>query len=453
MKHIRKKQRLNRWIAGSAGAAALVSLPSHALAQSADAIVSKLVQKGILTQQEGDELKKDAEKDFSKDFLSHAGMPAWTKSVAFSGDLRLRLEDQMYEDSLKKPDRLRYRYRLRYGGVWTAEDWVTVGFRVGSGDFRTALGDGNPVTNNQNATHAASKKPLYIDAAYVTLKPPGWDWISVTAGKMNNQIFQPAFIAPMVYDPDITPEGAIEQFNFKFGDHKEYSVFANVSELILDELSGNKRDVYAYDAQAGFSAGLLGDPKDPALKLTLAGGYFGTQNLTQMPVTDTSGNTGNSVAGGNYLGEFQVVYGRGEASWRFCDQPFLGTPAMLTLSGEFDKNLNDAYQFPGDDQTTAWTAQVMFGKAAKKGQWQIAYQYRRVEANAVFDSLTDDDFGGGTDRKGHVVKAFYNIRDWWSLDAAVFVTEKITGRTVPHSNPGLEGQTQTHIYFDTMFKF
>jgi hypothetical protein len=449
MKHIRKKQQLNRWIVGGAGAATLLSLPSHALAQSADAIVNKLVQKGVLTQQEGEDLKKESEKDFSKDFLAHSGMPAWTKSVTFSGDLRLRLEDQIYEDSLNKPDRLRYRYRLRYGGVWSAQDWVTVGFRLGSGDFRTALGDGSPVTNNQNETHAASKKPLYIDAAYVTLKPPGWDWISVTAGKMNNQMFQPAFTAPIVYDPDITPEGAIEQLNFKFGDNKQYSLFANGSELVLDELSGNKRDVYAYDAQAGFSAGLLGDPKDPALKLTLAGGYFGTQNLTQMPVADTSGNTGNSVNGANYLGDYQVIYGRGEAAWRVCDQPFLGTPAIVTLSGEYDKNLNDAFH----GQTTAWTTQIMFGKAAKKGQWQIAYQYRHVEADSVFDSLTDDDFGGGTDRKGHVVKAFYNIRDWWSLDAAAFITEKISDRTGAHTQPGLNGQTQTHIYFDTMFKF
>jgi hypothetical protein len=454
MKHIRKKQQINRWIAGGAGAtAALLALPSHASAQSSDAIINKLVEKGVLTQNEAADLKKDSEKDFTKSFFAHSGMPAWTKSVTFSGDLRLRLDDQMFEDSLDKPNRLRYRYRLRYGGVWAAQDWVTVGFRLGSGDFRSALSDGNPNSNNQTATHAFSKKPLYVDAAYVTLKPPGQDWISVTAGKMNNQMFQPAFTSPIVYDPDLTPEGAIEQLNFKFGDSKQYSLFANVSELVLDELSSNKRDVYMYDGQAGFSAGLLGDPKDPALKLTLAGGYFGTQNLTDMPVADNSGNVGNSVSGANYLGDFQVVYGRGEAAWRICDQPFLGTPAIITVSGEYDKNLNDAYQFAGDDQTTAWTGQIMFGKASKKGQWQIAYQYRRVEANSVFDSLTDDDFGGGTDRKGHVIKAFYNIRDWWSVDAAAFITEKITGRTGAHTQAGLEGQTQTHLYFDTVFKF
>src|SRR5678815_321484 len=107
-----------RYIAKAMGAALLIAASWRASAQSADAIVNKLVQKGVLTQQEGDDLKKDAEKDFSKDFLSHSGMPAWTKSVAFNGDLSLRLEDQLYENSLDKPDRLRYRYRLRYGGIW-----------------------------------------------------------------------------------------------------------------------------------------------------------------------------------------------------------------------------------------------------------------------------------------------------------------------------------------------
>ena len=434
-------------------AAVLIAASWRASGQSADAIVNKLVQKGVLTQQEADDLRKEADKDFAKSFAARSGMPAWTKNVTFSGDLRLRLDDAMFEDSQGKPDRLRFRYRLRYGGVWAAQDWATIGFRLGSGDFRSALGDGNPNSNNQTMTHAFSKKPLYIDAAYVTLKPPGQDFFSMTAGKMNNLMWQPGFMAPIVYDPDLTPEGAVEQLNFKFGENKQYSVFANAAEMVLDELSGDKNDVYMYDGQIGFTGNFLGDPKTPALKMTLAGGYFQTQNLKHMPVSDNSGNLGNSVSGANYLGDFQVIYGRGEGAWRFCDKPFLGTPALLTLSGEIDKNVNDDFNIPGDKQTTAYTGQLMFGQAAKKGQWQIAYQYRHVEADSVFDSLTDDDFGGGTDRQGHVVKGLYNVRDWWSLGFAVYLTEKISDRTGAHSNPGLNGQTQTRLFVDTMFKF
>jgi hypothetical protein len=446
-----KKQRYH--IAKAMGAAVLIAASWRASGQSADAIVNKLVQKGVLTQQEADDLRKEADKDFAKSFAARSGMPAWTKNVTFSGDFRLRLDDAMFEDSLDKADRLRFRYRLRYGGVWTAQDWATIGFRLGSGDFRSALGDGNPNSNNQTETHAFSKKPLYIDAAYVTLKPPGQDWISVTGGKMNNLIWQPGFISPIVYDPDLTPEGAVEQLNFKFGDNKQFSVFANVGEFVLDELSGDKNDVYMYDGQLGFIGNFLGDAKSPALKVTLAGGYFQTQNLKHMPVADDSGNTGNSVSGANYRDDFQVIYGRGETAWRICDHPFLGTPALLTLSGEVDKNINDGFNIPGDEQTTAYTAQIMFGQAAKKGQWQIAYQYRHVEADAVFDSLTDDDFGGGTDRQGHVVKGAYNVRDWWSLGFAVYLTEKISDRTGSHTQSGLNGENQTRLFVDTMFKF
>ena len=434
-------------------AALLIAASWRASGQSSDAIVNKLVQKGILTQQEADDLRKEADQDFAKSFAAHSGMPAWTKSVTFSGDLRLRLDDQMFENALNKPDRLRFRYRLRYGGVWTAQDWATIGFRLGSGDFRTALGDGNPNSNNQTMTHAFSKKPLYVDAAYVTLKPPGQDFFSVTGGKMNILMWQPSLISPIVYDPDLTPEGAVEQLNFKFGKNKQYSIFANVSEMVLDELSGDKNDVYMYDGQVGFSGGFLGDAKSPRLKLTVAGGYFQTQNLNKMPTSDSSGNLGNSVNGANYLANYQVIYGRGEAAFRVCDKPFLGTPAVLTLGGEYDQNINDAFNFPGDKQTTAYTAQLAFGAATKKGNWQIAYQYRHVEADSVFDSLTDDDFGGGTDREGHVVKGLYNVRDWWTLDFVVYLDEKISDRTGPHSNPGLNGEFQTRLFVDTMFKF
>jgi hypothetical protein len=381
-------------------------------------------------------------------------MPAWTKNVTFSGDLRLRFDDIMYENSLNKPDRERFRYRLRYGGVWTAQDWATIGFRVGSGDFRTSLGDGNPNSNNQTMTHAFSKKPLYIDAAYVTLKPPGQDWISLTGGKMNILMWQPMFISPIFYDPDLTPEGAVEQLNFKFGDNKQYSAFANLSQMVVDEFSASARDAYLFDNQFGFTGNFMGDGKSAPLKATVLGGYFATENINNMPTADGSGNVGNSVNGANYLANFQDVYGGAEVVWKVCDQPFLGTPALLTLSGQYTKNLNDAFDnLPGGKQTTAYSGQVMFGQAAKKGQWQLAYQYRHVEADSVFDSLTDDDFGSGTDREGHVVKGIYNIRDWWSVDFAVYLTTKISDRTGPHTQPGLNGQYQTHLYVDTMFKF
>src|SRR3982751_5825177 len=111
IKPMMKKPRYH--IAKAMAAAVLIASSWRASGQSADAIVNKLVQKGVLTQQEADDLRKEADKDFAKSFSARSGMPAWTKNITFSGDFRLRLDDQMFEDSLDKADRLRFRYRLR----------------------------------------------------------------------------------------------------------------------------------------------------------------------------------------------------------------------------------------------------------------------------------------------------------------------------------------------------
>jgi Putative porin len=431
---------------------ALAMSGAAASAQSSDALLDKLIEKGVLTSAEAEAIRQEVNQPAKKDSKPKSGTAGWITNVVFSGDFRLRVDQLWPETSLTSPERLRFRMRLRFGAVWQATDWATIGARLGSGDARSSGDDGNPNSNNQTFTHFFSKKPLYLDAAYVTLRPPEADWISLTGGKMNKLIWEPAFNSPTIYDPDLTPEGAVEQLQFKFGPSGAFQAFANAGEFVLDELSGSTRDAYLFDAQAGITANLFGEPKSPALKTTLAGGYLLTQNLQGIPVADGSGNKGNLSNGTNYIANFNVVYGRGEVAWKICSQPFLGTPARLTFSGEYDRNLEQAYKSAGD-QTTAWGAQIMFGQAAKKGQWQVAYQYKHVEADAVLDSLTDDDFGG-TDRKGHVIKAAYNIRDWWQLGTTAFITQKISDRANSgHNQVGFNGENQVRLFVDTLFKF
>ena len=448
-----KKHKLKRMLVAGGAAAMACAGSGQALAQSTDALLNKLVEKGILSTQEAKDLKDESTKSFNAAYAAKSGTSSWINNVKFTGDFRLRMDSLWPEAGLNAADRLRFRMRLRYGGIWDAADWATLGVRLGTGDARSSGGDANPNSNNQTFTHFFSKKPLYLDAAYVTIHPPGADWVSVTGGKMNKILFEPGFNSPVVYDPDLTPEGAVEQFNYKFGAHDDFRAFANLGEFVLNELSSSSHDAYLFDGQAGVTANLLGDAKSPRLKATLAGGYLTTVNLGGIPIADGSGNRGNSSAGGSsFLANFQVGYGRAEVAWKAADEAFLGTPAMVTLGGEYDKNLNDTYKANGD-QTTAWTAQIMFGQLAKRGQWTVAYQYKYVEADAVLDSLSDDDFGG-TDRQGHVFKAFYNVRDWWSLGATAFITEKISDRpNSGHNQIGFNDQNQVRLFVDAMFKF
>lgn len=494
-----KRMRTKRWrrlLLGMGAAAALSGVGAQA--QSSDTILDLLLRKGIITDREAKELKEQADADAARAMdraIKHKA-PSWIEKINWAGDLRLRAEHFSFEESRNVADRTRYRYRLRYGGVWNATDWATIGLRLASGE-------GDPVSTNTTFTDTFKKKPITIDLAYVTLTPPMMqteDWsVKLTGGKMSNPIWQPNLNSPLVYDGDVTPEGLGEQVAWKFGDGNRHTLFANLGQFALKEFGSDSNDIYLLDSQIGAELRFGADSKKPVLKTTVAGGFFNTSNLRNMALTTggtgaTSSNVADSPNRGNatrftvpagstasvfFADDYQVAYGRGELVWQPTQNKFLGAPVMLTLSGEYVSNINSAFNsvtlptggtpsvpvletFDGD--TDGWTVQLAFGEAKKRGEWQVAYQYKHLGADAVWDAITDSDWGeGGTDRMGHVVKAGYNVRDWWQLSIGVFVTEKISdrpnslpaawGSNANHNTRGMNGEEQLRFQIDSSFRF
>src|SRR5687768_8497327 len=87
-------------------------------AQSSDALLNKLVQKGLLTKEEADDLKKETDAGFDKAYRARTGLPDWLTSLKFSGDVRGRVEGFWTENDAAAAeqfnnDRWRLRYRLR----------------------------------------------------------------------------------------------------------------------------------------------------------------------------------------------------------------------------------------------------------------------------------------------------------------------------------------------------
>ncbi|MCX7887808.1 MAG: putative porin [Verrucomicrobiae bacterium] len=440
----------------------------HTCGQGADAILDLLVRKGIITQREANDVREQLDMQMAQavEVYGKGKFATWLDAVKFSGDLRLRIDDIMPEDSLRQPDRLRFRYRLRLGLEYQFPDWLTVNLRLASGD-------GDPVSTNQSFTDTFRKKPITIDLVSATIQPPGWDWIKLIGGKMENPIWQPRFNSPMIYDFDVTPEGIAEVLQFTFGPKGQYRIFGNFGQFVLDEISANSRDPALFDLQGGIELGFGGDlPRRPRLKITAAGGYMFTHNVNNTgytPFIDSPnrGNaTGTGISTNTPLADFNVVYGRLDVAWLVSERPFFGTTPLLTLSGEVDKNIKNAYktlagssQTIDPDQTFGWTVQLAFGEARRKGEWQIAYQYKYLPADVTFDSLTDSDWGaGGTDRQGHAIRGMYNIRDWWQIGITAFLTSKISDRpNTGHNTIGAigpnHGQEMLRILVDTSFRF
>src|SRR4029077_3125212 len=83
-----------KWVVLTALAASLTS----AWAQSSDALIDKLVDKGILTVKEANELREEADKNFTTAYSVKSGMPDWVQALKFSGDFRGRFEG-IYTDA------------------------------------------------------------------------------------------------------------------------------------------------------------------------------------------------------------------------------------------------------------------------------------------------------------------------------------------------------------------
>src|ERR1700686_3013044 len=79
-------------------AAAATLFTMNAAAQSADALIDKLVEKGILTVKEGNELREETEKNFNQAYSVKTGLPEWVTALKFSGDFRGRFEENNAEN-------------------------------------------------------------------------------------------------------------------------------------------------------------------------------------------------------------------------------------------------------------------------------------------------------------------------------------------------------------------
>src|ERR1700761_9364166 len=69
-------------------AATLALAATSSQAQSSDALIDKLVDKGILTTKEAQEMRQDADNDFKTALSAKTGMPDWVNSYNLNSSVR-----------------------------------------------------------------------------------------------------------------------------------------------------------------------------------------------------------------------------------------------------------------------------------------------------------------------------------------------------------------------------
>ncbi len=317
---------------------------------------------------------------------------SWAERVAWKGDYRFRFEEIHQED---RDDRERYRIRARPALIAKLHNNTEVGFGL-------ATGSQDPVSANQTLGDGGTSKEINLDLAYA--KWTGLEGFSIVGGKFVNPYYT-VEKSQMIFDSDFRPEGiAATWANDRF--------FSDVTFAFIDSDSSNtgKNNYGVWSGQVGtvltpFESG----------KLTLSAGYI------DAPVKGQP-----AIFNDNFFGNSFVVV-EGVDVYEY-DYSLLTSSIALGVSA-FDLPLSFYVDYvenqDANDLETGYLAGWKLGNAKKEGEWQVQYQYQKLEANATLGVVTNSNFaGGGTDGKGSLLTAKYAIDDQWYVAGAYFFDNK-----------------------------
>jgi polyhydroxyalkanoate synthesis regulator phasin len=396
---------------------------SPVVAQDAGALIDLLVKKGIVTDQEAENIRADLTRDFAAN--TSAGKLNLSSSISefkLSGDLRMRhqIETQAPSVATGSPtvtnERTRERFRFRLNGDVLLQKGWGAGFALETGQ---AADSGNQTFQGNNDDYG-----IFLARAYVSYQP-NLNWAFVL-GKQKN----PLYTTELRWDADINPQGASEIYKAFIGPKDTFEIRAlqNIMEDRTERTPGPAgRDAWLFEQQAVYTH------------------WFGK---------DSIGNVPNSLI----LAPGFSKYNASGIDLATNENPFNGSVRYLTLAtfagevnwanvaGEgtaFKLYWDSAYNFESENRVSkiyglslsrwskdpyAWVAGVGYAKGLGKvqGDYSVKLDYRKVGLGSSDVNTNDSDWGfGKLSQKGWKLATSYNITDFTTFNATYFYTKAI----------------------------
>jgi hypothetical protein len=355
-----------------------------------DLLLEKLVEKGVLTGAEAQQVKIETQEQVKKEIAqgSYSSLPQWVQNTKIKGDLRVRFQNlhQKNTGNISKNTTIG-RVRLRLGLESKVNDKLKVGVGI-------ATGSGDPRSTNISFGSYSTKKSIYLDYAYGKYDPA--PWFSLVAGKMllSDVIWEPT---DLVWDTDITPEGVAIAFNKTL--NPKTSVFLKASSMVLMDDASTTSGAMGYYVQPGATYAF-----NDNLSLKGAMTYEFFQTKDQVANSYSKGNntrygtTTSTTVYGNYAYNYAILNPALELTIKEPFKALRLNVENLKFFGEYVNNLSVA------KKNTGFSAGFQFGneKIEKWGDWQVRYIYAMLGNDSVFDMLPDSDrYSGETGIRSH----------------------------------------------------
>jgi len=459
---------------------AIVSFVAPSLstfAQDAGALLDLLVKKKIITDQEAEEVRAELSKQVSETSGGKWKLSSPITEIELYGDARVRYEYRGGRTGDNGPlgtagagvaghddwqERERERYRLRLGLRGTlVDDWffgVRLETSTSPRSTNVTFGDDSGV----NGPFSKNSDAISVGQAYLGYK--GFKDITLTAGRMP----QPLVTTLMVWDADINPEGAAEQwkhtFNLEFGAANSvaasegYSkeggkgivapapsepfklkidVFANFAQFIYDDSNpenplGRRARVSSSAGNATFQTNDLIPTADAFMfawqlgarvtfpnnvyvqaaptmyNYTGDGDTFNIHFQGGSPFVTNAASLAQNQTGINSLLVFDMPW---EVGWKVGELP-------MRLFGDFAVNLEgddraDAAGHPDHHGNNyAYQVGLAIGQLKVKHDWELRGWWQHTDQYALDPNLVDSDiFDSRVGMQGIALQAGYALSD------------------------------------------
>lgn len=383
------------------------------------------------------ELKDEIAKEVKRE-ASAASALDWSKRIRFGGDIRLRYQDDMFDDNnprLGDPsnftefinrniDRDRLVYQARLSANAQVNDQTEVGLRLSTGSEK------NPVSTNNILGDYMNKDTVTFDQAYLKWTPLAD--AAVMPGKLDlwgGRIPNPFIHTDLVWDGDLNFEGVAA--NLETPIQPILKGFLNAGVFPLQEEEWTSHDKWLFGGQLGLQYA----PSN--VTYTLAAAYYYYQHIQgqRNPNTDADGEGPNDYTAPDYQQTGNTVFNINSDIKGASDLPALASdfkeinltgkidvttfdPIHIILLADYVQNIGfdskEVNALAGDPAQGIYVPKENIGymlgltvghpKMEKLWDWQTSLSYKYLEADAVLDAFTDSDFHlGGTNAKGWIL--------------------------------------------------
>jgi hypothetical protein len=387
---------------------------SVALAQDSGPIIDKLVAKGLLTDQEGEDLRAEMLRDFGHTSPGKLDISSAVTKLKITGDARVRYqfdnEQANPEGAAGDKDRNRYRYRVRLGLEAELGPKWTAATRLETASSATSTNADMGNVSSTSAHDNFSKEgqdAVFFGQAYLNYKDTGVldsDTIDVRVGKLPHKFFNPG-VNGFWIDSDINFEGAAEEIVYSDIGLKDSKLSTRAGQFILNNNASN----------AGASGTTSGASVEPSL-LLMGQVEYATKSWKVAPtVVGFSAPSRHDVTPAVTAGDVQVYDNLAAIIVPFEYKMTLGAKplALYATYGYNTSGENRALRLGGaaaGNDASMYNAGIRYGENKLAGDYQVVAEYRHVGNGSYSSLLLDSDFNGGLlNAQGYILSGSYSF--------------------------------------------